>query len=51
MNLNPLQNVNWDCLVKSTLLYSALIVFTEMKDEPLEVELIEETVHNLLLSF
>lgn len=50
VNLNPLQNVSRDCLVKSMLMYSVLIVFTEIKDEPLEVELTEETVHYLLLS-
>lgn len=50
VNLNPLQNVSRDCLVKSMLMYSVLIVFTEIKDEPLEVELNEETEHYLLLS-
>lgn len=50
VNLNPLQNVSRDCLVKSMLMYSVLIVFTEIKDEPLEVELTEETEHYLLLS-
>lgn len=32
------------------LMYAVLIVFTEIKDEPLEVELTEETEHYLLLS-
>lgn len=50
VNLNPLQNVSRDCLVKSMLMYSVLIVFTEIKDELLEVELTEETEHYLLLS-
>lgn len=50
VNLNPLQNVSRDCLVKSMLMYAVLIVFTEIKDEPLEVELTEETEHYLLLS-
>lgn len=50
VNLNPLQNASRDCLVKSMLMYSVLIVFTEIKDEPLEVELTEETEHYLLLS-